>query len=172
MRYTLLVLILSLLIFRDAGAQQEPKTIPYVEVESVKGKTINTKSFFKENKPVLLVYSWGCSWGKACQDALDSLNLYYKKWAADFNVRSVAINYKTERDYKQCNEQIIQTGRWTFDFYWDTDDNFAKALSTGDDIDRKCPRIFIVDATNHVISSWWGKDNFKDRIEQELQKLK
>lgn len=172
MRFHLLILIPLFFICRAVNAQEEPKSIPYVDIESVYGKLVNTKSFFKEKKTLIIVYSWGCSWGPACQDILDSLNLYYKMWGEEFNVKSLAINLKLEREVNQCNEDIINKERWTFDFYWDKDDNFTKGLYPGDEIHRNCPRIYIVNQNNQVISSWYGKNDFKKQVEEALLKIK
>jgi thiol-disulfide isomerase/thioredoxin len=173
MKNLLLSLISVVILHSICKCQEVPMALPFVDVETIKGEKVNVSSFFSDNKALLIIYSWGCSWGPPCLRTLDTLNQFYKEWEEKFGIKAISINAKFDSNYRKCYDQIAESHEWTFPFYWDDNDNFWKSLNNTQSSNRTCPWIIIVNSKNQIVYYKLTGDTFvRNEIETNLEKIK
>lgn len=136
-----LLLILILGIFSFSVFSQE---VPQVQIKSLTGTTVNTKTITANNgKPVLV--SFFATWCKPCIQELTALNEEYADWADETGVKIIAISTDDARSTGSVAPFVNARG-WEFDVYLDPNGDFKRAMNV-----TNVPHTFLLDKNGKVV---------------------
>ena len=136
-----LLLIFILGIFSFSVFSQE---IPQVQIKSLNGTTVNTKTITSNNgKPVLV--SFFATWCKPCIQELTAFNEEYDDWASETGVKIIAISTDDARSTSSVAPFVNARG-WEFDVYLDPNGDFKRAMNVSN-----VPHTFLLDKNGKVV---------------------
>jgi len=99
--------------------------IPSINLKTIDGKTINTKSL--SNKNGLTVYSFWATWCVPCINELDDIDKEIEKWK-EANVNVIAVSTDDSRTKRRVRP-MINGKNWDFAIYLDENQDLKRALN-------------------------------------------
>ena len=99
--------------------------IPSMNLKTIDGKTINTKSL--SNKNSLTVYSFWATWCVPCINELDDIDKEIDKWK-EAKVNIVAVSTDDSRTKRRVRP-MINGKNWDFAIYLDENQDLKRALN-------------------------------------------
>lgn len=159
------IMILVSVITNKNYAQETKKTIPVVNIQDLKGKTISTASFKNDDKPMIIVF-W-TTVHKYPGKELDAINENYEDWKTETGVKVIAVSVDDSRTANRVGPLISGKG-WGFDVYIDINSEFKRQMNV-----NLLPHTFIINGAGKIV---WNKVGYNEGdetlMEAELKKIK
>ena len=131
--------------------------LPAVNVKTVDGTPLSTRSIGGKGKPVLLCF-WA-TWCKPCIQELITYEENLKEWAAETGVEIVAVSIDDARNTSKVGPLVRSKG-WPFLVLLDENSDFKRALNV-----NNVPHTFLLDPNGYVV---WQHNSFKPGDEDEV----
>ena len=136
-----ILLAFSVLIFSFTGASK--KTVPSVNVKTLKGKTINTSKIKNGGKP--MVISFWATWCSPCKKELNNISEVYETWQEETGVKLIAISIDDARNKHKVKPYVDSKG-WDFDVYLDVNQDLKRAMNV-----NNVPYTFLIDGKGKIV---------------------
>ncbi|HPE33506.1 MAG TPA: TlpA disulfide reductase family protein [Bacteroidales bacterium] len=127
-------------------SQNETKTLfklPEVTIQSIDGKSFNTKNIENEGKPVILTF-WA-TWCKPCLREHDAISEYYAEWAEETGVKVYAISIDDARSSRRVMPTVNGKG-WEFEVLLDPNGEFKRLMNV-----NIPPHVFVLNEKREVV---------------------
>ncbi|MGB1039312.1 MAG: TlpA family protein disulfide reductase [Flavobacteriales bacterium] len=136
-----ILLAFSVLIFSFTGTNK--KTVPSVNVKTLKGKTINTSTIKNGGKP--MVISFWATWCSPCKKELNNIADVYEDWQDETGVKVVAISIDDARNKHKVKPYVDSKG-WDFEVYLDVNQDLKRAMNV-----NNVPYTFLIDGKGKIV---------------------
>jgi cytochrome c biogenesis protein CcmG/thiol:disulfide interchange protein DsbE len=156
MRKTLLVLA-ALFVTIAAFAQ---KTLPFANLKTLEGQTINVQELAKTGK--ITVISFWATWCSPCKKELDAIADYYEEWQKKYGIELVAISVDDTRSAAKVPGVVAEKG-WKYRILLDP----AKELQTAANI-QAVPHTYVLDQKGNIV---FEHNGYTPGDELELEEL-
>ncbi|NCC73087.1 MAG: TlpA family protein disulfide reductase [Sphingobacteriia bacterium] len=127
-------------------SQNETKTLfklPEVTIQSIDGKSFNTKNIENDGKPVILTF-WA-TWCKPCLREHDAISEYYAEWAEETGVKVYAISIDDARSSRRVMPTVNGKG-WEFEVLLDPNGEFKRLMNV-----NIPPHVFVLNEKREVV---------------------
>jgi len=138
MKYCLITL-LSILTFSVFSQ----KTVPDVDITTLKGETVNLQDYAKNGK--ITIISFWATWCSPCKKELDAIADIYPDWKEEYDVELLAITIDTQRALAKVPGMIEAKG-WEYEVLSDKNQDLQKALNF-----QTVPQTFILDKEGNIV---------------------
>jgi cytochrome c biogenesis protein CcmG, thiol:disulfide interchange protein DsbE len=160
--YTLM--LVSCLLLCSAAIDDGKRTIPSIDIKTLKGETFNTGKLSNDGKPMLIDF-WA-TWCKPCIEELNAINDNYADWKKETGVKVVTISLDDARTMSRVAPFINGRG-WTYESYIDPNGDFKRALNV-----NMPPHTFLVNGKGEIVWQHVGfAEGNEDEIYDELVKV-
>lgn len=123
--------------------------LPAINVKNMDGQEVNTVTI--PHSGLMIVIIWRSSSHQSTSE-LSTFSALYDSWKQETGVEIVAVSIDPSADIGKVISFIKQKG-WTFDFYFDPNRDFARALGISND-----PVLFLIDKDNNIL---WTHNGFE-----------
>lgn len=148
----LVLLLLPLLISTNTSTP-----IPSANVKSLDGKTVDTKTFSNNGKPMIINF-WA-TWCAPCKRELNTIAESFDDWQAETGVKLIAISIDDARSMARV-APYINGQDWDYEVYLDPNGDFKRAMNV-----NNIPHTFLVDGKGNIV---WQHNNYQAGDEKEL----
>ena len=155
MKKSALSILISLIICLTASSQN--KSLPSVNVKTLKGKKVNIQSIENDGFPIVL--SFWATWCKPCKKELNAIAEVYEEWQEETGVKLIAISIDDTRGVNKVAPEVNSAG-WEYDILLDTNRDLARALGI-----TTVPHTFLLDENLNIV---WDHKGYIDGDEEEL----
>ena len=155
MRKLFLFLLATILIATLSTAQN--RTLPSVNVKTLDGNTINTKSLENNGKPIVI--SFWATWCVPCKKELNAITEVYEDWQEETGVKLVAISIDDTRSMSKVKPYVNASG-WEYDVYLDPNGDLKRAMGV-----QQVPHTFLLNDDKEIV---WQHRTYVDGDEEEL----
>lgn len=133
------------------------RTIPSVKVKDMRGKTIDTKSFDNDGKP--MVINFWATWCKPCIKELNNIHDTYVDWVDETGVKIIAVSIDDARNSRRVAPFVKSRG-WEYEIYLDENGDFRRAMNV-----QNPPHTFLVNGEGEIV---WQHNGYAPGDENEL----
>jgi peroxiredoxin len=141
-----LILCLVCLLHITVLAQ---KQLPAVQVETLKGKKINTSSLLNDSVPVVVAF-WA-TFCEPCFKELDAFVEHIEDWQKEVKFKIAAVSIDDAR-FSAKVRSLVASHEWTaFTILLDKNQNFKRAMNVS-----AVPHLYIVDTQGNIVYSQIG----------------
>lgn len=124
------------------------KELPKVQVETLKGETIDVRSVLNDSLPVVISF-WGTTC-KPCLMELDAIADVYEDWQAEVKFKVVAV--ATDDSRAASKVRAMAGGRgWPFEVVLDKNQELKRAMNV-----NSIPFLYIADKSGKIIYTHSG----------------
>lgn len=155
----IILLFFSLALATDVFAQKE-RALPQVDVKTLDGKIVSTKSFSNEGKPIII--SFWATWCKPCIAELANIHDQYEQWQQETGVKLIAISVDDARNNAKVLPAVQGRG-WEYEVYLDANADFKRAMNV-----NNIPHTFLLNGKNEIV---WQHNSYAEGSEKELFEL-
>jgi cytochrome c biogenesis protein CcmG, thiol:disulfide interchange protein DsbE len=127
-------------------AQDDSKSLfrlPEVTIQTVEGKTFNTKNIQNDGKPIILTF-WA-TWCKPCMREHDAINDVYHEWVEDTGVKLYAVSIDDARSSRRVMPTVSGKG-WEFEVLLDPNGDLKRLMNV-----NIPPHVFILNGDREVV---------------------
>jgi cytochrome c biogenesis protein CcmG, thiol:disulfide interchange protein DsbE len=127
-------------------AQDDSKSLfrlPEVSIQTVEGKTFNTKDIQNDGKPIILTF-WA-TWCKPCMREHDAINEVYYEWVEDTGVKLYAISIDDTRSSRRVMPTVSGKG-WEFEVLLDPNGDLKRLMNV-----NIPPHVFVLNGNKEVV---------------------
>ena len=139
-------------------------TIPSVNIETLNGKSINSKDIIKNDKPTLLVFWATCC--APCKKELTKISKVYDTWQEETGINIVAVSVDLPQ-YANGVKPFVKDNNWKYDVYLDVDRILMHKMNA-----YSTPHSFLLDSKGEIV---WEKQGFIEgdelKIYDEIKKV-
>ena len=132
--------VLLLLVFATSVMAQ--KSVPSIEVKTLKGKKVDIQDYAKNGK--ITVLSFWATWCSPCKKELDVLADLYPEWQDAYDMEIVAVTIDTRRAVAKVPGLVASKG-WEFDILSDENQACQNALNF-----QTIPQTFLIDQDGNI----------------------
>ncbi len=150
--------LLAALLFAAAAFAQ--KTLPFANVKTLEGQTINVQELGKTGK--ITVISFWATWCSPCKKELDAIADYYEDWQKDYDMELVAISVDDARSAAKVPGMVKEKG-WAYRVLLDP----ARELQNAANI-QAVPHTYVLDQSGNII---FEHNGYTPGDELELEEL-
>ena len=155
-----IAIITGLAMLAVAFTSPNEKTIPTVNVKNLQGKTVSTKLFKNDGKP--MVISFWATWCSPCKKELNNIAEVYDDWQDETGVKLIAVSIDDARNKHKVKPYVDSKG-WEYDVYIDANADFKRAMNV-----NNVPHTFLIDGNGHIV---WQHNSYAPGDEDELYEL-
>ena len=138
-------------------SQTKKNTLPSVIVTSLDGKSVDTKTFNNDGKPIVI--SFGQHWCKPCAKELDAITEVYDDWQEETGVKVFAVSIDDSRNANKV-APFANGKDWPFEIYMDANQDLKRALNV-----NAIPHTFILNKNKEIV---WQHTSYFDGDEEEI----
>ena len=109
-------LIIFFTLFFSINTYSQEKSLPNVEVKTLKGKTFNIKNLDNDGSP--MVMSFWATWCKPCKKELNAIAEVYDDWQDETGVKLIAISIDDSRSMSKV-APYVNSSDWDYEIYLD-----------------------------------------------------
>ena len=148
--------ILAIVLLSILSTAQN-RTLPSVNVKTLDGNTINTKSLENNGKPIVI--SFWATWCVPCKKELNAIAEVYEDWQEETGVKLVAISIDDTRSMSKVKPYVNASG-WEYDVYLDPNGDLKRAMGV-----QQVPHTFLLNDDKEIV---WQHRTYVDGDEEEL----
>jgi cytochrome c biogenesis protein CcmG, thiol:disulfide interchange protein DsbE len=131
--------------------------IPVVNLKALDGKTISSKTFQNDGKPIVI--SFWATWCKPCIQELMAINENYEEWQKETGLKLIAISIDDSRNSAKVPGFVNGKG-WDYEVYLDENSDFKRAMNV-----VNVPHTFLVDGNGKFV---WQHTSYMPGDEKKL----
>jgi thiol-disulfide isomerase/thioredoxin len=139
---------------------QEKRAVPSINVKNMEGKTVNTKDFINDGKPMIINF-WA-TWCSPCKRELNNIADVYDDWVEETGVKLIAVSIDDARNAGKV-APYVNGKAWEYEVYIDSNQDFKRALNV-----NNIPHTFLVNGKGEIV---WEHASYSDGDEDELYEL-
>ncbi len=132
----LIVTVCSLMTY----AQQ---TLPSVDLKTIDGKSVNTKTLSNEGKPFAICF-WA-TWCKPCLMELSTFAELYEEWQEETGMKIYAVSIDDSRTQSKV-QPLVNTSEWEYEILLDVNSEFKRAMGVNNP-----PHTFVVNGNGEIV---------------------
>jgi thiol-disulfide isomerase/thioredoxin len=152
-----LILLSILTIASFTLFSQEKRAVPSTNVKNLEGKTVNSKDFNNDGKPMIINF-WA-TWCSPCKRELNNIADVYDDWVEETGVKLIAISIDDARNAGKV-APYVNGKAWEYEVYIDSNQDFKRALNV-----NNIPHTFLVNGKGEIV---WQHNSYSDGDEDEL----
>lgn len=160
--YAALVTVMTVLVV--FYAESASNKVPSAKVKNLKGKTIDTKDFSNNGKPMIINF-WA-TWCHPCITELNNISEVYDDWVEETGVKIIAISIDDSRNSRKVAPFVRGRG-WKYDVYLDENGDFKRAMNVNNP-----PHTILVNGNGEIV---WEHNGYatgdEDILYQQVMKL-
>ena len=151
-----IVFLLSILFYTTIVFAQE-KSLPSIDVKTLKGKTVNIQDLENNSNP--MVISFWATWCKPCKKKLNNIAAVYDDWQKETGVKLIAISIDDSRSMSKV-APYVNTSDWDYEVYLDSNSDLKRAMGVS-----TVPHTFLINGKGKIV---WNHKGYIDGDEEEL----
>lgn len=138
--------------------------LPSVQLKTLAGKTIDTKTLNNEGKP--FVISFFATWCKPCNRELSAIAEQYADWQEETGMKVIAVSIDQAQNINKVKPLVDQNG-WEYEVLLDPNSDFRRALGI-----QMIPHMLIIDGEGKIVESRSGyTDGAESHIIEKIREL-
>ena len=155
---------LSVIILFSTMSIAQNRSLPSVDIKTLNGRTINTKSLENNGKPIVISF-----WFLQCKPCIKELNAIaevYEEWQDETGVKLVAVSIDNARS-KAKVAPFVNASEWDYEVYLDENGDLKRAMGV-----NTAPHTFLLNSKKEII--WQHKgyiDGDEDELFEQIKKL-
>jgi cytochrome c biogenesis protein CcmG/thiol:disulfide interchange protein DsbE len=154
-----IAIITGLAMLAVSFTSPNEKTIPTVNVKNLQGKTVSTKLFKNDGKP--MVISFWATWCSPCKKELNNIAEVYEDWQDETGVKLIAVSIDDARNKHKVKPYVDSKG-WEYEVYIDANQDLKRAMNV-----NNVPYTFLVDGNGKIV---YEHNNYVPGDEDNLYK--
>lgn len=140
------------------------KPFPHVDIKTLDGKVVNTKSLINQDK--ITIISFWATWCTPCKRELDAIHEMYGDWAETYNVQLLAITIDDARGLTKV-PALVKSKGWEFSVLADSKQELMQTLNF-----QTIPQTFLLDKNGNIVYTHSGYNPGDEiKLEEEIKKL-
>jgi len=158
----LLLSLTTIFIFGTLNAQVAKKNwdLPSASVKTLDGKTVDTKSFENDGKPIII--SFWATWCKPCVLELNTIADEYEEWQDETGVKLIAISIDDARNMAKV-APFVNGKDWDYEVYMDPNGDFKRVMNV-----NTVPHTFVLNGDKQVV---WSHNAYSPGDEEHLYEI-
>lgn len=148
----LTVVCLSLSTSAQTGAK-----LPSVQVQTMAGKKIDTKTLSNDGKPIIVNF-WA-TWCAPCKRELTTIAEVYETWQEETGVKLIAVSIDDARSMARVAPYVNGQG-WDYEVLLDPNGDLKRALNV-----NNVPHTFLLNGDGEIV---YQHNNYEPGDEKEL----
>jgi len=148
---------LSVIILFSTMSIAQNRSLPSVDIKTLNGRTINTKSLENNGKPIVI--SFWATWCVPCKKELNAIAEVYEDWQEETGVKLVAISIDDTRSMSKV-APYVNASDWEYEVYLDPNGDLKRAMGV-----QQVPHTFLLNGENKIV---WQHRTYVDGDEEEL----
>lgn len=161
MKKVLLPLVLLLSVLNSYAQIAKSKwDLPSATVKTLDGKTIDTKTFENDGKPIII--SFWATWCKPCVLELNTIMDEYAEWQEETGVKLIAISIDDARNTAKVPPFVNGKG-WEYEVYLDPNGDFKRVMNV-----NSVPHTFVLNGDLQVV---WSHNAYAPGDEDHLYEI-
>jgi cytochrome c biogenesis protein CcmG, thiol:disulfide interchange protein DsbE len=153
----LLATIMLLGSVKLSYSQEKLRLLPSVEMKSLDGKSINSKSFENNGNPIII--SFWATWCKPCIQELTNIAEIYDEWKEKTGVKLIAVSIDDARNMSKVGPLANGKG-WEYEVYLDPNSDFKRAMNV-----NTVPHTFLLNGKKEIV---WNHNSYAPGDEHKL----
>ena len=156
------IILTTLFLFNTTIAQD--RSLPNVEVKTLKGKTFNIQNLENDGNP--MVISFWATWCKPCKKELNAIAEVYEDWQDETGVKLIAISIDDTRSMSKV-APYVNSSDWEYEIYLDANSDLKRAMGVS-----TVPHTFLINENKKII--WHHKgyiDGDEEKLYEHIQQL-
>ena len=149
--------LLFTLFFLASQTIAQEKSLPNVEVKTLKGKTFNIQNLDNDGKP--MVMSFWATWCKPCKKELNAIAEVYDDWQNETGVKLIAISIDDTRSMSKV-APYVNSSDWDYEIYLDKNSDLKRAMGVS-----TVPHTFLINGNGKIV---WNHKGYIDGDEEKL----
>tara|TARA_Y100001968_G_C19435544_1_gene759439 strand:+ start:894 stop:1388 length:495 start_codon:yes stop_codon:yes gene_type:complete len=151
---TLSLFILITFLF---NTQAQKKTLPEINVKTLKGKSFNIQSIENDGNPIVINF-WA-TWCKPCKKELNNISELYDDWQDETGVKIIAVSVDDARSMSKVGPYVNSSG-WEYEIYLDPNKDLFRSLGGS-----SMPHTFLLNSKKEIV---WEHRGYIDGDEDKL----
>ncbi|MFM1874479.1 MAG: hypothetical protein RL266_216 [Bacteroidota bacterium] len=161
MKKVVLPLVLLLSVLNSYAQIAKSKwDLPSATVKTLDGKTIDTKTFENDGKPIII--SFWATWCKPCVLELNTIMDEYAEWQEETGVKLIAISIDDARNTAKVPPFVNGKG-WEYEVYLDPNGDFKRVMNV-----NSVPHTFVLNGDLQVV---WSHNAYAPGDEDHLYEI-
>ena len=149
-------LLFTLFLLASQTIAQE-KSLPNVEVKTLKGKTFNIQNLYNDGKPMVMRFWATCC--KPCKKELNAIAEVYDDWQDETGVKLIAISIDDTRSMSKV-APYVNSSDWDYEIYLDQNSDLKRAMGVS-----TVPHTFLINGDGKIV---WNHKGYIDGDEEKL----
>ena len=151
------LILFSTLFFLNTTLNAQERSLPNVEVKTLKGKTFNIQDLENNGNP--MVISFWATWCKPCKKELNAIAEVYEDWQDETGVKLIAVSIDDARSMSKV-APYVNSSDWDYEIYLDSNSDLKRAMGVS-----TVPHTFLIDGKGKIV---WHHKGYIDGDEEEL----